>query len=95
MVTIFQRLVRWVCIAYEPSKFNDNTYVNATEVIQGHDGSITKSYGSVVDDMLLELEKEFTTILRQLTNKMCLVSMIVYQDVGEIQNLHAQNIKQF
>ena len=44
--------------AYEPVKFTDNTYVNATEVIQGHDGSITKSYGSVVDDMLLELEKE-------------------------------------
>ena len=43
--------------AYEPVKFTDNTYVNATEVIQGHDGSITKSYGSVVDDMLLELEK--------------------------------------
>ncbi len=43
--------------AYEPIKYNDNTYVYATDVIQGHDGSITKAYGSVVDDMLLELEK--------------------------------------
>lgn len=42
---------------YEPVKFIDDTYATPTEFIQGHDGSLTKSYGSVVDDIILELEK--------------------------------------
>ena len=40
-----------------PSKFIDDTYVTPTEVIQGHDGSIVKSYGDYRDDLILELEK--------------------------------------
>tara|TARA_B100000674_G_scaffold371678_1_gene314085 strand:+ start:3259 stop:17640 length:14382 start_codon:yes stop_codon:yes gene_type:complete len=49
--------------AYQPSKYVDNTYRNqvndstAVEVIQGHDGSLTKAYGDIRDDLLLELEK--------------------------------------
>ena len=43
--------------AYEPCKYNDNTYQTAVDVIQGHDGSITKAYGDFRDDVLLELEK--------------------------------------
>lgn len=41
---------------YTPMKFVDDTYVVPREVIQGHDGSITKSYGDFRDDLLLELE---------------------------------------
>ena len=49
--------------AYKPSKYVDNTYRNqlndSTEitVIQGHDGSLTKAYGDIRDDLILELEK--------------------------------------
>ena len=82
--------------AYEPIKYNDNTYVYATDVIQGHDGSITKAYGSVVDDMLLELEKRIYNNIKA-TYKQDVFSIhdCIPQDVGETQSLHAQNIKQF
>ena len=43
--------------AYVPQKYSDNTYQTAVDVIQGHDGSITKAYGDFRDDVLLELEK--------------------------------------
>ena len=42
---------------YQPKKYTDKTYVNPVEMIQGHDGSITRSYGGSLDDILLELEK--------------------------------------
>jgi ribosomal protein S17E len=42
---------------YEPSKYIDDTYLTPTEVIQGHDGSITLAFGDYRDDMILELEK--------------------------------------
>lgn len=42
---------------YEPSKYSDDSYATTTEVIQGHDGSITKSYGTIIDNLILELEK--------------------------------------
>ena len=41
---------------YTPKKFLDNTYQEPRDVIQGHDGSITKAYGDFRDDLLLELE---------------------------------------
>ena len=40
-----------------PHKFIDDTYNTPTEVIQGHDGSITRAYGDYRDDLLLEFEK--------------------------------------
>ena len=40
-----------------PHKFVDDTYLEPTEVIQGHDGSITRAYGDYRDDLLLEFEK--------------------------------------
>jgi len=40
-----------------PSKFLDTTYLEPTEVIQGHDGSITIAFGDYRDDLILELEK--------------------------------------
>jgi len=43
--------------AYQPMKFTDNTYVDDQIMLQGHDGSLTKAYGNVLDDMILELEK--------------------------------------
>ena len=42
---------------FEPIKFTDTSYIIDVEMIQGHDGSLTKSYGGVLDDVLLELEK--------------------------------------
>ena len=42
---------------YEPKKYIDDTYLTPTEVIQGHDGSITLAYGDYRDDLILELEK--------------------------------------
>lgn len=42
---------------FVPSKFIDTTYAEPTEVIQGHDGSITIAFGDYRDDLILELEK--------------------------------------
>jgi len=39
-----------------PSIFTDDTYLTPATVIQGHDGSITPSFGDYRDQMLLELE---------------------------------------
>ena len=39
-----------------PEIFVDNTYVESRTVIQGHDGSLTPSFGDYRDDLLLELE---------------------------------------
>ena len=41
---------------FEPKKYIDDTYVEPTEVIQGHDGSITVAFGDYRDDLILELE---------------------------------------
>lgn len=48
--------------AYEPKYFLDDTYVNPTWVIQGHDGSITVAFGTPTepdfrDNVLLEFER--------------------------------------
>jgi hypothetical protein len=44
---------------YKPQMFLDNTYVTPTNVIQGHDGSITIAFetGDYRNDVLLEFEK--------------------------------------
>lgn len=41
---------------YRPEKFRDNTYTTPTNVIRGHDGSITVAFDDYRDDLLLELE---------------------------------------
>lgn len=41
---------------YVPAKYMDDTYLTPTEVIQGHDGSLTPAFGDFRDDLLLELE---------------------------------------
>ena len=46
-----------LAVVFEPEAFLDNTYVTPTNVIQGHDGSITVAFGDVRDDVLLEFEK--------------------------------------
>ncbi len=43
--------------AFEPTIYVDNTYLEPTTVIQGHDGSITVGYNDFRDDLILELEK--------------------------------------
>jgi hypothetical protein len=42
---------------YIPRIFIDDTYIEPTKVIQGHDGSITVAFNDFRDDLLLELEK--------------------------------------
>ena len=41
---------------FEPKKYIDDTYIEPTEVIQGHDGSIILAFGDYRDDLILELE---------------------------------------
>jgi len=41
---------------FVPSIFTDDTYLTPTTVIQGHDGSMTPTFGDYRDQMLLELE---------------------------------------
>ena len=41
---------------FEPEKFLDNTYVTPTNVIRGHDGSLTVAFDDIRDDVLLEFE---------------------------------------
>jgi len=43
--------------AYEPVKYLDDTYLEPTEIIQGHDGSKFVAYNDFRDDLILELEK--------------------------------------
>jgi len=50
---------------YTPSKFLDDTYKTPTEVIQGHDGSITVAYGDFRDDLLLEIEYRIYNNIKQ------------------------------
>ena len=46
---------------YIPEIFLDNTYRTPTNVIRGHDGSITPTFGDYRDDFILELGKEKLT----------------------------------
>ncbi len=41
---------------YEPKIYIDDTYLEATKVIQGHDGSIVVAFNDYRDDLILELE---------------------------------------
>ena len=43
--------------AFKPVKYLDETFVDPIYVIQGHDGSITPTFGDFRDDILLEFEK--------------------------------------
>ena len=47
---------------YIPQKYSDTTLVTPTDVIQGHDGSITKAYGDYRDDLILS----FSVLLSKL-----------------------------
>ena len=42
--------------SFRPEIYVDNTYLNPTTVIRGHDGSITVAFEDVRDDILLEFE---------------------------------------
>jgi hypothetical protein len=42
---------------FTPAIYLDDTYLNETAVIQGHDGSITIAYDDYRDNIILELEK--------------------------------------
>ena len=42
---------------FQPKKYLDDTYTTSTNVVQGHDGSITVAFDDARDDVLLEFEK--------------------------------------
>jgi len=42
---------------FKPEIYTDTSYVTPREMLKGHDGSITATYGDVRDDLLLEFEK--------------------------------------
>ena len=50
--------------SFVPSKYLDTTLITPIYVIQGHDGSITPSYGDYRDDLLLELERRIYNNLK-------------------------------
>lgn len=50
--------------AFKPEIYLDNTYIEPTLVIQGHDGSLTVSYEDDRDQLLLELEKRIYNNLK-------------------------------
>jgi hypothetical protein len=50
--------------AYAPTMEVDNSYSNATNVIRGHDGSITVAYNDYRDEILLEFEKRIYNNLK-------------------------------
>ena len=54
--------------SYEPYKYLDNSYLEPTEVIQGHDGSITKAFDDYRDDLILELERRIYNNIKQKYN---------------------------
>ena len=43
--------------AFEPKIYIDDSYLEPTKVIQGHDGSVVIAYDDYRDDLILELEK--------------------------------------
>lgn len=47
-----------------PQIFTDSSYRMATDVIQGHDGSLTPAFGDLRDQYLLELEKRIYNNIR-------------------------------
>jgi len=50
---------------YTPMIFVDDTYREPKTVIQGHDGSLTVTYGDYRDDLLLELEYRIYNNIKQ------------------------------
>jgi hypothetical protein len=64
--------------AYVPEIFLDDTYVDPTLVIRGHDGSITVAYHDIRDEVLLEFEKRIYNNLKLVGNPVPLV----YEDVA-------------
>ena len=50
---------------YTPMLFIDDTFQEPREVIQGHDGSITATYGDFRDELLLELEYRIFNNIKQ------------------------------
>lgn len=49
---------------FKPEVFFDSNYINPTEVIQGHDGSITVAFGDIRDNILLEFESRIYNNLK-------------------------------
>ena len=49
---------------YEPKIYKDNTYRTPIDVIQGHDGSIIKTYNDYRDQIILEIERRIFNSVR-------------------------------
>ena len=59
---------------YRPEFYRDETYANPTDVIQGHDGSITIAFGDIRDQVLLEFETRIYNNLKNDGNPVPLVA---------------------
>jgi hypothetical protein len=62
---------------YVPQIFLDNTYRDPIDVIQGHDGSITPTFGDYRDSFLLELEKRIYNNIKVLDSAYTNITDIV------------------
>ena len=49
---------------FQPQRILDDTYITPTEVIQGHDGSLTPVFNDYRDEILLELESRIYNNLK-------------------------------
>lgn len=63
--------------AYKPQIFIDESYVTPTEVIQGHDGSITVAFGDFRDQVLLEFETRIFNNLKIQTSVPLLAEEVI------------------
>ena len=80
---------------YTPIKFIDDTYIEPREVIQGHDGSITATFGDYRDDLLLELEyRIYNNIKQEYDETIFDIDMMVsgYYGVGLYDKSQLDNI---
>jgi hypothetical protein len=59
---------------YQPRVFVDTSYQSPTTVIQGHDGSITITFGDIRDQILLEFEKRIYNNLKTDDNPVPLIA---------------------
>ena len=74
---------------YLPEKYVDDTFITPTEVIRGHDGSITVAFGDLRDDVLLEFERRIFNNIKVNDNIPLTVDDVIpgqYRDTGYTDN---------
>lgn len=88
---------------YNPEIYLDDTFINPTNVIQGHDGSITVAFNDYRDDLILELEKRiYNNIKISFSNEIFNQDEIIGGYYGnsvfkkiDVDNILAKNFRQW